>query len=42
LNIAPPAKPRVLLADDHLAFRESVTRLLAAAFDIVALQPDIN
>jgi DNA-binding NarL/FixJ family response regulator len=30
-------RPRVLLADDHIAFLESVSRLLAAAFDIVAL-----
>ena len=40
LNIAPPARPRVLLADDHIAFLESVSRLLAAAFDIVALAGD--
>lgn len=37
LNIAPPARPRVLLADDHAAFLDSVNRLLAPAFDVVAL-----
>ena len=31
-----PARPRVLLADDHIDFLESVSRHLAAAFDIVA------
>jgi DNA-binding NarL/FixJ family response regulator len=40
LNITPPARPRILLADDHSAFLESVTRLLAAHFDIVALAGD--
>jgi DNA-binding NarL/FixJ family response regulator len=40
LNIVPPARPRVLLADDHIAFLESVSRLLTAAFDIVALAGD--
>ncbi len=40
LSIAPPARPRVLLADDHHAFLQSVNRLLAAAFDIVALASD--
>ena len=40
VTIAPPARPRVLLADDHSAFLESVSRLLAAAFDIVALAGD--
>ena len=39
-TVAPPARPRVLLADDHIAFLESVSRLLAAAFDIVALAGD--
>ena len=37
MNIAPPARPRVLLADDHPAFLDSVNRLLAPAFDVVAL-----
>src|SRR6476646_2473838 len=36
----PAGRPRVLLADDHLAFLESVNRLLAAAFDVVALAGD--
>ncbi len=40
MNIAPPARPRVLLADDHIAFLESVSRLLADSFDIVALAGD--
>ena len=40
MNLAPPARPRVLLADDHLPFLESVSRLLAAAFDIVAIAGD--
>jgi DNA-binding NarL/FixJ family response regulator len=40
LNIAPPARPRVLLADDHIAFLEGVSRFLAAAFDIVAVAGD--
>jgi DNA-binding NarL/FixJ family response regulator len=40
LNIAAPARPRVLLADDHIHVRESVSRLLAAAFDIVATAAD--
>ena len=40
MNIAPPARPHVLLADDHIAFLESVNRLLATAFDIVALAGD--
>jgi DNA-binding NarL/FixJ family response regulator len=35
-----PSKPRVLLADDHLAFLDSVSHLLAPAFDIVALAGD--
>ena len=35
-----PARPRVLLADDHLAFLESVSHLLAADCDIVALAGD--
>jgi DNA-binding NarL/FixJ family response regulator len=37
LNVAAPARPRVLLADDHIPFLESVSRLLAPAFDIVAI-----
>jgi len=40
LDIAAPARPRVLLADDHTHIRESVSRLLAAAFDIVATATD--
>jgi DNA-binding NarL/FixJ family response regulator len=36
LNIAASSRPRVLLADDHIDFLESVSRHLAAAFDIVA------
>ena len=40
MNIVPSAKPRVLLADDHTAFLESVSRLLAGAFDVVALAGD--
>jgi DNA-binding NarL/FixJ family response regulator len=37
LNIAAPTRPRVLIADDYIPFLESVSRLLAAAFDIVGL-----
>ena len=40
MNIAAPARPRVLLADDHIHLLESVSRLLAAAFDIVAIAGD--
>jgi DNA-binding NarL/FixJ family response regulator len=40
LNIAAPARPRVLLADDYIPFLESVSRLLAAAFDVVAIAGD--
>jgi len=40
LNIAAPARPRVLLADDHIHVLEAVSRLLAAAFDIVATATD--
>ena len=40
LNIAAPARPRILLADDHSDFLEAVSRLLAAAFDIVATAAD--
>jgi DNA-binding NarL/FixJ family response regulator len=35
-----PVRPRVLLADDHIAFLESVGDFLADAFDIVALASD--
>jgi len=35
-----PARPRVLLADDHVHFRESVSGLLSAAFEIVATAAD--
>ena len=40
MNIAASARPRVLLADDHIHFLESVRRLLAGAFDIVATAAD--
>lgn len=40
MNTTAPARPRVLLADDHVDFLESVSRHLAAAFDIVALAAD--
>ena len=40
MNITPPAKPRVLLADDHIARLESVSRLLADDFDVVGLAGD--
>lgn len=40
LNIAAPARPRVLLADDHIQFLKSVSRVLAAAYDIVATAAD--
>jgi DNA-binding NarL/FixJ family response regulator len=40
LNTAAPARPRVLLADDNVDFLESVSRHLAAAFDIVATAAD--
>ena len=36
LNNATPARPRVLLADDHTPFLESVNRLVAADLDVVA------
>ena len=39
MNTTAPA-PRVLLADDHVHFLESVSRLLADAFDVVATAPD--
>ena len=35
-----PPRPRVLLADDHIPFLESVRRVLAPAFDIVAVAGD--
>jgi DNA-binding NarL/FixJ family response regulator len=40
LKIAAPAPPRVLLADDHAHVRESLSRFLAATFDIVATAAD--
>ncbi len=40
MNIAAPARPRVLLADDHVRFLESVSRVLAAKFDVVAIAGD--
>jgi DNA-binding NarL/FixJ family response regulator len=40
LIIAAPARPRVLLADDHIDFLKTVRRLLAASFDIVATAAD--
>ena len=40
MNIAAPARPRVLLADDHIDFLKTVSRHLAAAFDIVAIAAD--
>lgn len=40
MNIAAPARARVLLADDHIHFLESVSRYLAPAFDIVATAAD--
>jgi CheY-like chemotaxis protein len=38
--MATPVRPRVLLADDHLTFMESVSDFLADAFDVVALAGD--
>ena len=35
-----PARPRILLADDHTAFLERVSRFLAVDFDIVAMASD--
>lgn len=40
MSTAPPARPRILLADDHNTFLQSVNGLLAAAFDVVALAGD--
>ena len=40
MSISAPARPRVLLADDHTHLLESVSRLLAAAFDIVGIAGD--
>ena len=40
MNIAPGARPRVLLADDHVDFLASVSRFLAATFDVVATAVD--
>ena len=40
LELSVPARPRVLLADDHIHLLESVSRLLAGAFDVVATAAD--
>ena len=40
MTTTPPPRPRVLLADDHGAFLESVSRLLAPAFDVVGRAGD--
>jgi DNA-binding NarL/FixJ family response regulator len=40
IELTPPARPRVLLADDHIALLDSVSHFLAADFDIVALARD--
>ena len=40
MNIAALTRPRVLLADDHIHFLESISRLLTAVFDVVAIAPD--
>src|SRR6476646_7973938 len=40
MTIPPPARPRLLLAGDHIALLEAVSRLRASAFDIVALAGD--
>ena len=40
MNIEVTARPRVLLADDHIDFLKTVSRHLAAAFDIVAVAVD--
>jgi DNA-binding NarL/FixJ family response regulator len=40
LNIAAPPRPRILLADDYHPFLETINRLLADAFDVVALASD--
>jgi CheY-like chemotaxis protein len=40
LNTTKPLKPRVLLADDHFAFLDTVNHLLQPAFDVVALASD--
>jgi DNA-binding NarL/FixJ family response regulator len=40
LNTPQRRKPRVLLADDHLAFLEAVSHLLEPACDVVALASD--
>ena len=37
MNIEPPRRTRVLLADDQFAVLESVRRYLAAAFEVVGL-----
>jgi DNA-binding NarL/FixJ family response regulator len=40
LTLTAPARPRVLLADDHIDFLETVSRHLGGAFDVVATAPD--
>jgi len=40
LTRAAPTRPRVLLADDYTPFLESISRLLAATFDVVATAGD--
>ena len=40
MNIAAPLKPRILLADDYLPFLETISGLLADAFDVVARAGD--
>jgi DNA-binding NarL/FixJ family response regulator len=40
LTIGPTARPRIVFADDHSAFLESVSRFLAHAYDIAALAGD--
>ena len=40
MNTSTPARPRILLADDHTLFLQSISRLLAAAFDVVATAGD--
>jgi DNA-binding NarL/FixJ family response regulator len=40
LELSVPRRARVLLADDHIHLLESVSRLLAGAFDVVATAAD--
>ena len=40
LNISASVRPRVLVADDHVHLLESVSRLLAGAFDVVGTAAD--